>query len=109
MSQDFTSLRDRQIALQDAQAKYANVADQRLRSIAQGGSPSPLASPWLALQQSMAGRTLGAAEDMPGIAQTGITAASKTPEQLREEKWAQAVRDAQALQGTGRNPRSFVP
>lgn len=80
--------------LEKAKNQYDVVGHRRLESIKQGGSPSALFSPWLALQQAYANQRMQMAERaLPGVDAGTIV----TPQaHQRDAQWEQAVRDAQS-------------
>lgn len=99
---------ENQDALRAARTAYAGPANERLQYIAQGGSPSPFASPWLSMKQAYQEyMNLQPAERAmnPGDARL-----IGSPQSVgRDARWDKAVHEAQLLQGTGQKPKTFVP
>lgn len=89
-------MKTKQDALTDARMAYSNIANKRLEEIAAGGSPSPLASPWLALQQAYQeyGVLQPAERALSGAGDARILASPYSKQ--RDMRWQEAVEAAQA-------------
>lgn len=82
--------------LANARQEYSNVANQRLQAIAQGGSASPLASPWLSLQQAYQEymQLQPAERALVGAGDARLLASPQSD--AREARWQEAVEAAKA-------------
>lgn len=92
--------------LEAIQANYADVANERLQSVAQGGSPSPFASPWLAMKQQYYNLRMMPYERAVGGENAGSILASPQSG-ARDLKWERDIQQAQ--RNTGKLPKPFIP
>lgn len=92
--------------LEAIQNNYSKVATERLQGVAQGGSPSPLASPWLAMKQQYYNlRMMPYERALGGENAGGILASPQSG--ARDLKWEQDVQQAQ--RNLGKSPKLYIP